>query len=627
MFVFTVSSCKEDMKEIKKIIEQSEEWKELKKTKEQIQVRKEQISALKVLSEIGIKDNKEDIPLMTRNKGKFESMKILREAGIKDNKEDIPFMTRNKGKFEAIKILREAGIKIGLETLAMIELTLSKLHFDLLEILRDAGVKADEENDILIKIASAHFEFTKALKDIELENVTSLNNIINKEELKVREALSEAGVKIDAGENNILSKISEVQRNVLEIILLVGFKFDLNVENKMLINIALAKGYFEFMKALKDARDAKDATPMEIVVSRLASAEGYFELMEVLRYVSAKSNSEHELLMHNAIHNVHFKIKKALNEADIEVNKNTTLMEKILAVLNKKLRIIYHEDSSSIEKVLDEYLNNMDLSDDMLLQQLFFAKGLVEVEKALSKAGIEVDDNDSGAAVFKIITDTGNKVVKEALREIGVHVDNKSITKDLLDKHYDFLSILKDAGVKAESDTLIKMAVANFEVYDDLIQERVNAAEDKDALIKMVLAKGQFDVMNILKDAGIEIDIESDTLIKMALMHFRAKKEIINKVRKEADILAELNRLTVFYIHGKNVKTDEASDKVTSTYFDIIEALKEIGVKWDVASDLFKLTSMVSSEENVRLVKTLREASVKADAESEVISSKCKEVF
>ena len=587
MFVFTVSSCKEGMKEIKKVIEQTNALESLKKVIEQT-------NALESLSEI---DTKVDERAMSF--GYLMVLQTLYEAGF-------PLLDESKNSL-------------------VIKRALVTLHFEVVKILREAGVNADVENDILIKVASAHFEFIKILKGVGPDNIELLSRFIGKQDLEIKQVLSEAGVKVDAGENNILSKIFAVQLNIFEILLQAGFKFEINEENKMSINIALAKGHLEFVRTLKNVRDHID------LVSRLASTEGYLDFVQVLRDANDEINTEREESINRAKNRVLFEIEKTLSEAGVEVNE--TLMEEVLSKYRNNEELV---NEKLMEKILSKYRNNEELAHEILM------------EKVLSKYhNNEKLDNET--LMEKVLSKYRNneELDNEKLMEkiLSAYRNNEKLDNDMFlllvataKVMVDIEKVLSEAGVKveAESDTLIKMSLANFEFYKALRDANIEADLDNNTLIKMALAKGYIDVVKILRDADVRFNVESDTLLRIALVYLTDAKNISNvKSKKEKRILVDKLSQTVNHIlRDAGVRFDVENDilmKMALVYFDVIKALKEIGVKLDVASDLFKLVNMVSSEEHFRFVRDLSEARIKADAENKASANakanQCNEIF
>ena len=192
--------------------------------------------------------------------GQLNVVKSLNDAGVE-------FDAKHK---VSIKLIgEELGFKRKAKYNILIEQILDGILHDVVYILRDAGFKADTTNEILIKMASVHFEFIKSLKEVDFEDVTLLNrgikegsfemtearvparllSGIDEGDLKIKEALSEPGVKVDAGEHNIMLKMLKAQLDAFETLLQAGFKFEMNAANNRSIHIALAKGFLEYMKA------------------------------------------------------------------------------------------------------------------------------------------------------------------------------------------------------------------------------------------------------------------------------------------------------------------------------------------------------------------------------------------
>ena len=233
MFVFTVSSCVK-MKQMKQITESLKYMKVVNALSEDMNLDKENLLIISMAMHAG-------------------------DQEVKVDKEQIPLISRamNIGQLEIANTLKDAGISERFN-LSQIKTVLTLAYFEVVEILRDAGIKADAENEILIKMALAYLEFIETLQKVGLENKellinnTLLNRVVDEGNLEIKKALREAGVKVDAGENNLFSKIISVHIASFQSLLQTYLKFEMNAEDMMSTHIALAKGHIEFVKALSE---------------------------------------------------------------------------------------------------------------------------------------------------------------------------------------------------------------------------------------------------------------------------------------------------------------------------------------------------------------------------------------
>ena len=367
------------------------------------------------------------------------------------------------------------------------------------------------------------------------------------------------------------------------------------------------------------------------LVSQMASAR--VEPVQVLRDASTKINEESKKSINRAIDKVQLEIQQILKDAGLEVNEGNT----------------------SLEKVLAEY-RNIEKDIGKLLMKLALAKGLFEAEKAFREISVRTLNN--------IITDIGNKVVKEVLREAGFQVNKEHdavINMQLVNQRSHFLNILKDAGIETEieeeiNNILIKMTSANFEFYKALRDVNVKANAKKVTLIKLAVANEQLNILNILKDAGGYIDIESEILNHMILgdlTFYMVGIWLDSQMPQDAAKVLSVHIILSFLevnVKGVKIGGERAIlHKIYNIYLNIIEALKEIGVKkWDEESDAFKLedislegfvksnvesdtfkVDMLKDEEYLEFVKALSEASAttESEASANARSHECNKIF
>ena len=527
-------------------------------------------------------------------KGQYAMAQIIRDAG---RSSAIDCM--QAGYLAFVKVLREAGVKIDdaekdllRQKERLVKKYLLEIHLDVVNILRDAGVKFDAKPGTLIKMASEHFEIVKDMGRQVLH--TDPND-------------------------DTLSKIRDVHFEIarpLHMIFTLSIReTGINFErSRLLIKMALAKGYLEFVKVLRDVGAITNET-----LSKMASAEGSLEIVKVLSEANAKVNAESEKSIKMAEDKRYSEAVKILSEAGIKVED----------IEFKKLTLTYEIAMDSLKSA------GVKVDTNNGLLKMALAKSHFYVVKALRDEDVKMDGDRE--TLIKIFLDKESEIV-EILSEEYVNVEAGSeqlMSMALVKIHLQFVEFLKEVGVKAdaESDTLIKMTLSHFKMLEAIRRADIKVVQENETLIAMAFAKGQLEVVKILKDAGIKVDAESDTLIKMAVAHFEILKahrdasirggaeSVTGQMTFAKEVILETKNI----LKGAGVKVDlvdhlsegDTLIQIISAHMDVLNVLSKAGFD---ATTLDTLIRMVAHKRHFDMMQILSEASANTN-------KKCNAIF
>ena len=371
-------------------------------------------------------------------------------------------------------------------------------------------------------IMSTMFIFTVA---VGTENKPPVETAIDKGQLEVVKILRDAGAKIDVEYGRLIkTALAKVHFAVVKILREAGVKVD--AENETLIKMVSAN--FEIAKAIKELGPTSETLIMKAV------DKGYFEAEKTLREAGAKGDVAGDIL--SKISGEYFElVQSLLMEVGIEVDaeNNTALM--MMALAQGHLEVV---------KVLRDVVVKVK-AESTTSRKIAVDKNSLEVDKALSDAGVKVDDTEIETLPIKMAT--VYLMAMDILGKAGITADTKNdgllIKVALAKGHLDVLKALIKAGVKIDekSDTLVKIVQdKGSEVVKAIREVGIKVDVAGDTVIKMALSILHFNVVETLRDTGVKADVENDTLIKIAVAHLELMKAV-------SDASANVNKCNAMF--------------------------------------------------------------------------------
>ena len=240
------------------------------------------------------------------------------------------------------------------------------------------------------------------------------------------------------------------------------------------------------------------------------------------------------------------------------------------------------------------------------------SQAIAEVEarmKAVSISEIDISVSERQRPLIMKAIEIGQLETEKIIEEAGIQLkksDLSSIIKLAITRGYfEVVQLLRDAGVKvdAENDLLIKLASINFELIKSL--QAIYSAKDKllDETIfisRSVLSEGDLEIKKALSEVGVKVDGKNQLLTKVLTVHLDILK-----------ILLQAN------LHQRSIKKAKAIEiALAKGHLVLVKALSEISIKTDVASETSIKTDVASE-------------SIKTDIESKASANvkKCNGVF